>query len=78
MSISQRGSAVCWEAERRELFYETTADAIYVSRFDKDWLLYSQHRAGRTITLRDHSSAQVFFNFNYTQDVKSRALGGHD
>lgn len=50
-------------------FYETTDDALYVSRFDKDWLFYSQHRAGRTFRLRD-TSAQLLFNANYARDVK--------
>ncbi len=35
-------------SETPGMFYETTGDAIYVSRFGKDWLFYSQHRAGRT------------------------------
>lgn len=54
------------------LFYETTDDAIYVSRFDKDWLFYSQHRAGRTFAERAGMSTQLLFNVNYLQDVKSQ------
>ena len=53
------------------MFYETTADAVYVSRFDKDWLFYSQNRAGRTVHFWG-SSAQALFNVNYTRDVKSQ------
>jgi len=53
-------------------FYETTADAIYVSRFDKDWMFYSQHRAGRTFHAWDKTTAQVLFNVNYVGDVKSQ------
>ena len=52
-------------------FYETTADAIYISRFSKDWMFYSQHRAGRTFRLQDNSTAQLLFNVNYVGDVKS-------
>jgi Flp pilus assembly protein TadD len=52
-------------------FYETTADAIYISRFDKDWLFYSQHRAGETIHFSNGGSGQVLFNFNYVRDVKA-------
>ena len=52
------------------LFYETTADAIYVSRFDKDWLFYSQHRAGETFRFGNGASGQLLFNMNYVRDVK--------
>ncbi len=53
-------------------FYETTADALYVSRFDKDWLFYSQHRAGRTLHLPSGITAQALFNVNYTHDLKNQ------
>ena len=53
-------------------FYETTGDAIYVSRFDKDWLFYSQHRAGRTFSGRGGQSFQALFNVNYVRDVKTQ------
>jgi tetratricopeptide (TPR) repeat protein len=52
------------------LFYETTGDAIYVSRFDKDWLFYSQHRAGRTFQLGEKNKLQTLFNVNYIRDTK--------
>lgn len=51
-------------------FYETTADADYVNRFDKDWLFLSQNRLGRTFRLWDGTSAQALFNVNATQDSK--------
>jgi len=54
------------------LFYETTADAIYVSRFDKDWLFYSQHRAGRTFHVGENSAFQLLLNTNVTQDAKAQ------
>lgn len=54
----------------RGLFYETTADAIYVSRFDKDWLFYSQHRAGETFRFGNGASGELLFNMNYVRDVK--------
>ncbi len=54
------------------LFYETTADAIYVSRFDKDWLFYSQHRAGRTFHIGENSAVQLLLNANVTQDAKAQ------
>jgi hypothetical protein len=54
------------------LFTETNNDGIYVSRFDKDTLLYSQNRAG--YTLRESESlagfhAQVYWNANATVDM---------
>lgn len=58
-------------SQKPGLFYETTADAIYVSRFDKDWLFYSQHRAGRTFRL-GNTSMQGLFNVNFTHDVKNQ------
>ncbi len=54
------------------LFYETTGDAIYVSRFDKDWLFYSQHRAGRTLHLGEKNKFQTLFNVNYVRDIKNQ------
>ena len=52
-------------------YYETTADAIYVSRFDKDWLFYSQSRGGRTFTLENGTSFQLLFNGNIVRDTKN-------
>lgn len=51
-------------------FYETTADADYVNRFDKDWLFLSQNRVGRTLRTWDGFSAETLFNVNVTQDSK--------
>jgi tetratricopeptide (TPR) repeat protein len=51
-------------------FYETTGDAVYISRFDKDWLFYSQHRAGGTFRFGTGFAGQLLFNANYTRDVK--------
>jgi hypothetical protein len=48
------------------LFAETNDDGIYVSRFDKDMLLYSQNRAGRTL----NETVQVYWNVNATVDAK--------
>ncbi len=52
-------------------FYETTGDALYVSRFDKDWLFYSQHRGGHTFRAWGDTFAQLLLNVNYGGDVKS-------
>jgi len=54
------------------LFYETTADAIYVSRFDKDWMFYSQHRTGRTFQLGDGHKLQMLVNGNILKDLKQQ------
>jgi tetratricopeptide (TPR) repeat protein len=54
------------------LFYETTGDAVYVSRFDKDWLFYSQHRIGRTFHALGGNYIQLYANSNYVRDVKSQ------
>jgi tetratricopeptide (TPR) repeat protein len=55
------------------LFYETTGDAIYVSRFGKDWLFYSQHRAGRTFRIGgEATSLQALLNFNYVRDSQNQ------
>ena len=53
-------------------FYETTADAVYVNEFDKDWLFYSQHRAGRTFQAWDKTSAQVLWNVNAVRDTQGQ------
>lgn len=54
------------------MFYETANDAIYVSRFDKDWFFYSQHRAGRTFALGEGTSLQALFNVNFVHDLKDQ------
>jgi hypothetical protein len=64
-----RGFGSLLGASRSGLFYETTADAIYVSRFDKDWLFYSQHRLGRTFRASG-DYFQTYANANYVQDAK--------
>jgi tetratricopeptide (TPR) repeat protein len=51
-------------------YYETTGDAIYVSSFNKDWLFYSQNRAGRTIPIGEGNKLQLLFNANLVQDAQ--------
>jgi tetratricopeptide (TPR) repeat protein len=51
-------------------YYETTADAIYVSGFGKDWLFYSQNRAGRTLPVGEGNTLQVLVNGNVVTDVQ--------
>jgi hypothetical protein len=45
-------------------FVETNDDAVFVSRFQNDLLLYSQNRGGYTFT----KSAQLYWNVNGTTD----------
>lgn len=57
------------------LFAETNDDGIYVSRFNKDTLLYSQNHAG--VTLRSSESfgglhAQFYWNANATVDMQGQ------
>ena len=56
------------------LFAETNDDAIYVRRFEKDTLLYSQNRTGYTLRQPEASfgglHAQMYWNWNVTADVK--------
>jgi hypothetical protein len=50
----------------RRLFAETTDDVLFVSRFNRDTLLYSQNRTGRRIG----ESIDIYWNWNATTDVK--------
>ena len=49
-------------------FGDTSADGLYISRFNRDWLLYSQSRGGYRIS-RD---LQVYWNGNFTVDWKGQ------
>jgi Tfp pilus assembly protein PilF len=51
------------------LFFETNDDGIFVSRFDNDFLFYSQNRAGYTPALGPLQT-QFYWNFNLTTDMK--------
>jgi tetratricopeptide (TPR) repeat protein len=51
-------------------FYETTGDAIYVSRFGKDWLFYSQNRLGHTLPIGEGNTLQVLVNGNLVTDLQ--------
>jgi hypothetical protein len=53
-------------AENGGLFFTTNGDAVFVSRFDRNTLFYSQNRAGYT-TAR---GIQMLLNVNCTADVK--------
>lgn len=51
-------------------FYETSEDAEYIAAFDRDWIGYSQQRAGRTFAPWKKWSLQALVNVNYTHDVQ--------
>jgi len=59
-------------SEKSGLFLEDGADAVYVSRYGKDWIFTIQNRAGWTFHPWDKASAQVLFNANYTHDLKNQ------
>jgi Flp pilus assembly protein TadD len=56
------------------LFAETNDDLIYVQRFDKDTLLYSQNRTGYTLREAETAGfhAQAYWNWNVTTDVRGQ------
>jgi len=54
------------------LFFETNDDGIFVSRFDNDFLLYSQNRFGYTPALGPLET-QLYWNANVTLDQKREA-----
>jgi Flp pilus assembly protein TadD len=58
------------ESPRSGLFGETTADGVFISRFENDFLLYSQNRFGWTLLpLR----TQFVWNWNLTTDIRRLA-----
>ena len=54
-------------SEKSGLFGETTADGVFVSRFDNDFLVYSQNKVGWTFEPLD---TQLLWNWNLTADVR--------
>jgi Tfp pilus assembly protein PilF len=61
------------KSETGGLFFETNDDAIFVSRFDDDFLMISQNRFGYSPNLGAKLHAlqtQFYWNFNLTQDQK--------
>lgn len=47
-------------------FHAFTGDAVFLSRFDNDVLVYLQHRTGRRVFER----AELYWNYNATADAK--------
>ncbi|MGC9946643.1 MAG: tetratricopeptide repeat protein [Bryobacteraceae bacterium] len=61
------------KSETGGLFLETNDDAIFVSRFDNDFLMISQNRVGYTPKLEAKLrtlQTQFYWNFNVTLDQK--------
>jgi tetratricopeptide (TPR) repeat protein len=57
---------------RHGWFAETNDDGLYVSRFAKDTMLYSQNRAGWTFRGLEFAHLQIYWNANLTADAKSQ------
>jgi tetratricopeptide (TPR) repeat protein len=51
-------------------FFETGADAVYISRFEHDGLLYGQTKTGWTLGRADSLQLQVYWNANGTADTR--------
>jgi Tfp pilus assembly protein PilF len=64
-----RGTGKTLASESPGAFADTTLDAIFVSRFGNDSLLYSQSRFGYTLGPREFR-VQVFCNANATVDAQ--------
>jgi hypothetical protein len=62
-----RGIGQTLAGESRGAFADTTLDAIFVSRFGNDFLVYSQSRVGYTVGPRAFR-AQLYMNANVTVD----------
>ena len=54
--------------ETKGLFMSATADGLYISRFDKDYLLYGQSRVGYVAS----RYLQLYWNGNLTIDAKGQ------
>jgi len=60
------------KSESGGFFFETNDDGIFVSRFDNDFLLYSQNRFGYTPSLGPLQT-QFYWNVNLVSDQKREA-----
>ncbi len=68
-----RGFGRILGGESAGLFLDTTADAVFVSRFQNDVILYWQNRAGITLpTAAGGFESQLFWSFHATADTKSQ------
>ncbi|MDQ6706765.1 MAG: tetratricopeptide repeat protein, partial [Acidobacteriota bacterium] len=56
-------------SETPGFFFESNADGVFVSRFNDDFLAYSQNRFGYTPAFGDFQT-QILWNSNFTTDAK--------
>jgi len=64
-----RGWGKSLGSESRGWFADTSNDGLYVSRFNKDMLLYSQNRTGFTF-VPESANLQTFWSWNATFDSR--------
>ena len=65
-----RGWGHSIRSEKPGLFFETNADGVFISRFDNDFLTYTQNRAGFTPRHIAGLETQIFISANFTMDDK--------
>jgi len=71
-----RGWGAVANGEESGWFSEAGGDAVYVSRYDHNLLLYSQARRGYTLPpLRGGTHLQPLWNLNWTADAKRQWWG---
>ncbi len=65
-----------WRGPWGKSFFETNDDAVFISRFHNDGIVYSQNKVGwRLVESEDPKGVQASFlwNFNLTADVRRQA-----
>jgi Tfp pilus assembly protein PilF len=68
-----RGFGRSLNGEAAGLFLETTGDAVFVSRFQNDLILYSQNRFGFTLPAAAGGlRSQLFWNYHLTADAQGQ------
>jgi len=67
-----RGFGHLLGAERPGPFFENHEDAVYVSRFNRSLLLYTQNKAGYTLPPAAGLRVQLYWNVNLTADARQQ------
>ncbi|MBI4874170.1 MAG: tetratricopeptide repeat protein [Acidobacteria bacterium] len=66
-----RGFGRLLQGESAGLFFETAADAVFLSRFQNNFIVYAQNRLGATLpALPGGFRSQLFWNFHVTADTR--------
>ena len=65
-----RGAGRLLGSRHAGLFAETHDDGVFVSRFENDFLMYSQNQAGFTLPPMGGVLAQLYWNVNVTTDTQ--------